>query len=50
MMHALLGKNSSFCGSLGSLWMVLTHEGVSLVISNLSRDVHDSSNPLGNGV
>ena len=39
-------KNYAFCNSLGIWLMVLTHEGVSLVISNLQRDVLDPFNPL----
>ena len=39
-------KNCVFCNSLGNWLMVLTYEGVSLVISNQLKDVLDPSKPL----
>ena len=37
----ILGKNCLFCNLLGIWLMVLTHEGVSLVIFSPWRDVLD---------
>jgi len=42
----IIGENLLSCELLGIWLMVLTHEGVSLVISNLLRDVLDPFNPL----
>ena len=46
VLHDILGKSVIY--SLLGIWlMVLTHEGVSLVISNFLRDVLDPFNRLG---
>ena len=46
VLHDILGKSVIY--SLLGIWlMVLTHEGVSLVISNFLRDVLDPFNQLG---